>query len=302
MAKKLKLGIIGMSDGNGHPYSWSAIFNGYNKQEMEKCPFPVIPEYLSRESFPNNFLSNKGEVSHIWTQDFSLSKHIAFAANIPNVCLEMKEMIGNVDAILLARDDAENHFKHAKDFLEAGLPIYFDKPFALKQEYAHELWDLSKDDQQVFTCSALKYAEEFQPEALQRDLIGNIRTVWATIPKSWNKYAVHLIESVMNLLPQRGKIIKVKPLGIETEDLEGVQVLWESGITAIFQTFNVPSTPLWIRVLGDKGYQDLTMTDSFGAFKSALEHFVDLINGDKENIPREFTLEMIKILDKGGDA
>ena len=302
MAKKLKLGIIGMSDGNGHPYSWSAIFNGYNKKEMEKCPFPLIPEYLSRESYPNNFLSHKGEVSHIWTQDFSLSKHIALAANIQDVCLEMKEMIGNVDAILLARDDAENHLKHAKVFLEAGLPIYIDKPFALRQEYAHNLWELSNNDQLVFTCSALKYAKEFQPEILQRDRIGNIRTVWATIPKSWNKYAVHLIESVMNLLPQRGKITKVKPLGIETEDLEGVQVLWESGITAIFQTFNVPSTPLWIRVLGDKGYQDLSLTDSFGAFKSALEHFVDLINGDKENIPKEFTLEMIKILDKGRDA
>lgn len=291
-----------MSDGNGHPYSWSAIFNGYNKQEMERCPFPLIPEYLRRESFPNNFLSHKGEVSHIWTQDYSLSQHIALAANIQNVCLEMKEMIGNVDAILLARDDAENHLKHAKDFLEAGLPIYIDKPFALKKEYAHELWDLSKYEKQVFTCSALKYAKEFQPEALQRNRIGNIRTVWATIPQKWNKYAVHLIESVMNLLPQRGGVLKVEPLGIETEDLEGAQVLWESGITAVFQTFNLPSTPLWIRVLGDKGYQDLTLTDSFGAFKSALEHFVDLINGDKENIPKEFTLEMIQILDKGRDA
>ena len=26
----LKLGIIGISNGNGHPYSWSAIFNGYD--------------------------------------------------------------------------------------------------------------------------------------------------------------------------------------------------------------------------------------------------------------------------------
>jgi len=302
MAKKLKLGIIGMSDGNGHPYSWSAIFNGYNEEEMAKCPFPAIPEYLGRETYPDNFLSHKGEVSHIWTQDYSLSQHIALAANIQNVCLEMKEMIGNVDAILLARDDAENHLKHAKVFLEAGLPIYIDKPFALKQEHAHKLWDLSKESQKVFTCSALKYANEFQPEALQRDKIGNIRLVLATIPKTWNKYAVHLIEPVMNLLPLRGKILKVKPLGIETEDHEGVQVLWESGITAIFQTFNVPSTPLWIRVLGDKGYQDLTLGDNFGAFKSALEHFVDLVNGYKENIPKEFTLEMIKILEKGRDA
>ncbi len=36
------LGIIGMSPGNGHPYSWAAIFNGYNKEKMAKCPFPYM--------------------------------------------------------------------------------------------------------------------------------------------------------------------------------------------------------------------------------------------------------------------
>ena len=46
MKEKLRLGIMGMSEGNGHPYSWSAIFNGYNSLEMEDCGFPVIPEYL----------------------------------------------------------------------------------------------------------------------------------------------------------------------------------------------------------------------------------------------------------------
>ena len=42
----LKLGIIGLSSDNGHPYSWSAIFNGYDPEEMARCPFPGIPEYL----------------------------------------------------------------------------------------------------------------------------------------------------------------------------------------------------------------------------------------------------------------
>ena len=39
----LKLGVTGLSSGNGHPYSWAAIINGYDKSEMAKCPFPVIP-------------------------------------------------------------------------------------------------------------------------------------------------------------------------------------------------------------------------------------------------------------------
>ena len=126
--KKLRLGILGLSPGNGHPYSWSAIFNGYNRAEMAKCPFPAIPEYLVEQKFPDNFLVNSGEVTHIWTQDPGVSAQVAAAANIKNVVLHPQEMLGEVDAILLARDDAENHVAMAKPFLEAGLPIFIDKP------------------------------------------------------------------------------------------------------------------------------------------------------------------------------
>jgi hypothetical protein len=47
--ESVSLGIIGMSEGNGHPYSWSAIFNGYDRNEMEReCPYACIPEYLNQ--------------------------------------------------------------------------------------------------------------------------------------------------------------------------------------------------------------------------------------------------------------
>ena len=74
MAQKLKLGLIGMSDGNGHPYSWAAIFNGYDKDKMELCPFKSIPEYLKKETYPDNFLTEYGKVTHIWTQDPKISR------------------------------------------------------------------------------------------------------------------------------------------------------------------------------------------------------------------------------------
>ncbi len=44
---EIRLAMLGMIEGNGHPYSWSAIVNGYNPKEMAQCPFPVIPQYLA---------------------------------------------------------------------------------------------------------------------------------------------------------------------------------------------------------------------------------------------------------------
>ena len=54
----LKIGIIGSSPGNGHPYSWSAIINGYDEKHMKMCPFPVIPKYLANEKWPESMIKN----------------------------------------------------------------------------------------------------------------------------------------------------------------------------------------------------------------------------------------------------
>ena len=35
--KELRLGVVGLSEGNGHPYSWSAIFNGCDMAYMKDC-------------------------------------------------------------------------------------------------------------------------------------------------------------------------------------------------------------------------------------------------------------------------
>ena len=54
---EIRLAMLGMIPGNGHPYSWSAIFNGYEPSAMASCPFPVIPEYLSRRTFPDDAIA-----------------------------------------------------------------------------------------------------------------------------------------------------------------------------------------------------------------------------------------------------
>src|SRR5215472_4872506 len=113
----LRLGMIGLSPGNGHPYSWSAIINGYDRRAMASCPYPAIPRYLGRQRFPAAALAGAA-VTHIWTQDGDASEHIARAARIPNIVDRPDAMIGHVDAVLLARDDAENHYEHASAFLQ----------------------------------------------------------------------------------------------------------------------------------------------------------------------------------------
>lgn len=44
----IKLGMIGMSEGNSHPYSWSSIINGvFNADEKTRVGYPAVAAYLN---------------------------------------------------------------------------------------------------------------------------------------------------------------------------------------------------------------------------------------------------------------
>ena len=298
MKGNLKLGIIGMSEGNGHPYSWSAIFNGFDKTYMKDCPFPVISQYLSTQTFPQDAIED-ATVTHIWTQDKSISNHIAKASKIPNISNSLQEMSKQVDAVLLARDDAENHFEMAEPFLDAGLPIFIDKPLAYTISEAKKIMELEKFSNQIFTCSSLRYAREFNLDEDTLSHIGDIKFIEAISPKSWLKYGIHIIQPVLGILPDRGNLIDVKNSGVG--ELNLVTVKWERA-TALLKTIGNLKSGISIKIFGTKDSVELNFDDTFFAFKSSLRHFIDVVREKRKNISREETFEIISIIERGTNS
>ena len=124
----IKLGIIGMTEGNGHPYSWSAIFNSYDVEAMTKeCPFPGIPEYLNKEDHGTMGIPG-AKVTMICCDDRKDAEHVARLSLIPQVADTPEEMIGKVDAVIIATDIGSEHVRRAAPFIEAGVPLFIDKP------------------------------------------------------------------------------------------------------------------------------------------------------------------------------
>ena len=293
----LRLGIIGLSEGNGHPYSWSAIFNGYSLSEMENCGFPAIPQYLKQQRWPAARIP-EAVVTHIWTQSPHLSSKIARAALIENVVAEPEAMLGHVDAVLLARDDAENHLFFAKTFIEAGLPVYIDKPVSLTVAQLDVLYGLQRYDGQIFTCSALRYASELQPRPHDYERIGQIRHVQATTPKSWEKYSVHIIEPVLRILGNEDMLAsRAAPISATGRLL--IAYFTNSVSAGFMATGDNVATPIAIRIHGDKGWLDFCFSDSFSAFKLALQDFVDGIRSRTCRSLYEFNRRVVGLVEAG---
>jgi predicted dehydrogenase len=295
-ATELRLGLIGISEGNGHPYSWAAIVNGYDEAEMAACPFPAIPRYLSEHSFPAEAIAG-ARVSHVWTQDAETSGRIAAACRIERVASEPGEMLGEVDAVLLARDDAERHEELAGPFLDAGVPIYIDKPLATGAAAARRLFARQAAAGRLFTCSALRYAAELRLDPAAREAIGPLRRVRASAPKRWSRYAVHLIEPALALLGEPGPIASHSALA--AAGAARLQVAWKSGVEAEFETLGAVEAPISLTAIGERGERTLTFEDSFAAFKAALERFLAVARGEAEPIPEAEVLRVVELIELG---
>ena len=290
----LKIGIIGLSDGNGHPYSWAAIFNGFDK--TKECPFEIIPNYLKQQKFPEHFLYHLGRVTHICTQNRKISESVAKFSLINNIVDHPQDMLESVDAVLLARDDAENHYDNALPFLKSGIPVFIDKPFALSLDDANRMLVQQQFNYQIFTCSSLRFSKELLLTDSERNLIGKIHTVKAFVMKKWSTYAIHLLEPMLINLPFRGALNNVKK--IDGSKYHSVKVSWKN-VEAVLTVTGKHFTPLQFIYYGENGKVKKKFSDSFSCFKSSLLAFVRQIRNQEILIPRSETLELVNIIEKG---
>jgi hypothetical protein len=289
-----------MSEGNGHPYSWSAILNGYDPRLIHECGFPSIPKYLECQSWPSAKINN-AKVDYVWTQSLSISAHIAGSTFIPNVSDQYDDFIHEVDGVLLARDDYANHLKYSVDFLQAGLPIYIDKPIAIKLIDLDLIYTHQKFNGQIFTCSALRFAREFMIDLgeLQNE-IGEIRGIRGLSMKSWDKYAIHIIDPILSIL-ERLQIYDDLKMYEKKEYLDtGVCLIAKCGsIDLEFITTGMATGLIEITFIGLKSEKKIVFTDPFTAFKSALIKFIEPINSGKYIDSYDYNFKLVKIIEAG---
>ncbi len=297
--EKIKLGIIGISEGNGHPYSWSSIFNGYDKNLMRTCPYSSIPNYLDKYSYPDDFI-NEAEVTHIWTQNKNDSTKIANTTYIKHVVSDYRDMIGEVDGVLLARDDYENHLSLSKEFLEVGIPIYIDKALAISIDVANQFFEKESYDGQIFTGSALAYDPTLDKIKKEMKNLGNLKYIFGTAPGKWDKYSIHLIDPVLHLFNDNFIINKYEL--IREEKYCCIKGINNDGALFAFQCLGGIESPLRLTLVFENGFREINFhEDPFLAFRTALEKFIKNIENKDILRSKESIKNAIKLISLGID-
>jgi len=125
---------------------------------------PIIqPE--AEEKFSSARTRMTGMVmTHAWDLDRKGAEEFARTFRGVKVVDNYYDMVGEVDGIILDDFDSCLHFKElARPYLEAGVPIFFNRPFALNLEDAQRIIELArKHGTPIMSGSSFEYAPEVE--------------------------------------------------------------------------------------------------------------------------------------------
>ncbi|SMY08886.1 Gfo/Idh/MocA family oxidoreductase [Flavimaricola marinus] len=289
----LRLAMLGMTEGNGHPYSWSIIVNGrYDAAALADCPYAVIKDYIAKQPAETLGIPN-AQVTHVWTDDPADAEQVAAVAHIPNVAARAEDVIGHVDAVLVATDIGHQHVNRAKPFVEAGLPVFIDKPLCDNRADLLQFSKWVSDGHPILSSSAMRYAKEFTPYHRSTHEFGPLRHITMSMAKKWETYGIHALETI---LPITGPgFLTVRNTGTAERNI--VHLTHRDGIDV---TISVIADQIggsgFLTIAGTKGGVQLRSQDTYHAFKTQLEGVVSWLRTGAPPVPWAETQELMKLV------
>ena len=286
---EIKLGIIGISEGNGHPFSFSAIINGFNNEAMKNSGWSVIYNYLIKRH-ESEFGFHNVKVTHAWTQDPRQTQMLTEASRIPNGVQNVDDMLKEVDGVIIARDDHQSHMLYAKTFLESGKFVFIDKPLSLDPAELRFFRSFLESGR-LMSCAGARYAQELDDIRANIGEFGELKLVRGTVVNSIEKYGIHMLDGIFSVTGFNVKSVfclqaKHMSLRIRNHDssLIYIDALGASAKTLQFDFWS-----------DEKRFHAET-DDNFTMFRRLLADFVKMIRTEKPPIPPQLVVDTMRVL------
>ena len=291
----MQLGMIGFSPGNGHPFSFSAIINGYRGELIAESGWPGIRDYLERRS-PDEFGFSGVRVTHAWTQDESVTTRLCRACKIDHAVGQPEDLIGAVDAVIIARDDSESHHDLAMPFLHAGLPVFVDKPLTLKRDELDAFHPYLAQGR-LMSCSGLRFCRELDDLRTDPFMLGALRLVQGNVVNGWAKYGIHMLDAVLGATGIRPVAVRRLPAEHDSLALE----MTGGALMTVNALGEVPGL-FQLSFHGATGSLSVDLLDNFTAFRRTLEAFIAMVKTGRAVVPPDETCCSVSTIIAGCEA
>ncbi len=234
-------------------------------------------------------------ITAIWDPDHDAAKRRAeIIAGVEATPERMEDVIGQVDAVIVADDLTQQHQKRVPVFLEAGVPTFCDKPLSRDPVEAAAIVEQARRTGTPFmSSSALRYSRELEEARGKLAEIGDIVTAHAVGPSELIFYGVHPLELAHTVLgPGAESVINVG----DEQGRNIVRVRWSDGRQLVLHVGEGIGYVFEAVFYGTEGHCCVEVSDAAYFYQNMLKAFVNLVQTGEESAPPEQTLEIIRIL------
>lgn len=288
-----KLGVLGFSEGNGHPFSFSAIINGFEEKGFSDLGWPGIYDYLRRRP-DEDFGIDGMTVTHVWMPQPEMARALSRGCRVATVVDRPDQMLSHVDGVLIARDDWTSHLDLARPFLEQGVSVFIDKPLTLSADELEWFLPYVRSGK-LMSCAGLRYAVELDPVRNGRGDYGGIRSIRCAVTNDWDKYGVHMIDAAFTMTVARPVSVR----RLESATHESYFMEMDDGSTLLIEAHG-PVGPLFNVVVVGRGKASThDLRDNFSSFRRLLQDFGRMLSTGAPPIPPRDVELSIRVLMAG---
>ena len=282
---ELRIGIIGLD--TSHAPAFTRLINGSDEEAFEG--FRVVAAYP------------KGSL----VIESSYSRIPKYTAAVEELGVEIVDsipaLLERVDAVLLLTNDGQRHLEQALPVLEAGLPVFIDKPLAASLEDAVRIFDAAeRHGVPLFSSSSVRYAENAS-EVRSGERIGEVvgASTYSPAPLEAHHpdlfwYGIHGVELLYAAMGTGCETVT----RTNTDGTDVVVGQWADGRLGTFRGIREGARGYGGTAFGSEGISSL----AYQGYEPLVRHILAFFVSGKPPVSKEETLEIFAFMEAADES
>lgn len=236
----------------------------------------------------------------IWGQEQARTREVAETGRIETIVDRPEDMLGLVDLVLVVDRHGDLHAEHALPFLERGLPVYVDKPFAVRMEDCERMLAAARRSGALLTSfSALRYAPATDALTGEVGRIGPVKAAHFAGPCDFGSpyagpffYATHVAEVALRLIGEDVRTLLARRSG----QTVAVQVTWADATLATLTYLGDAAYHFHAALFGTDGMAASEIAAGAGSYAAALKVILGMLESGTPPLTEEQMLRPIAMV------
>lgn len=240
-------------------------------------------------------------VVSVWGETAKFAKAAAEAGQIPNIVKDWRDMLGQVDGVMMDHRHALPHYEVAKFYLSNGVPCFVDKPFTFKLSHAKELCAIAAKQKVALTSySVIPLQQNFADFKKACKGLGRIAALNTTGPVDLKSkyggiffYGIHQVDAIIELLG-----INVEKVHVARHGADGIATLfYKDGPVVTMNCLKTGCHKFQWQAVGEKEILNWPHVGDESPYLSGAQAFVRMFRTGKEPYSHERMQAPVAVLE-----